>query len=98
MSFRESAPGRPIDLSKAIAAQMHLIMVGMLLAGALIDSSVGEVLKCLDNAGRSQAGKMRRHKEGKLIRQVLGGKCDVNPNQAFLNELSLTPSRWCSQL
>jgi len=63
MSFRESAPG--IHFSKAIAAQMHLVMVGVLLAGALIDSFDGEVLKPLDNAGRSQAGKKRRHKGGK---------------------------------
>ena len=91
MSFRESAPR--IHFSKAIAAQMHLVMVGVLLAGALIDSFAGEVLKPLDNAGRSQAGKKATTQGRKMIGPVLDGKCDVNQLQAFLNELSLTPRR-----
>jgi hypothetical protein len=44
---------------------MLLVLVGVLLVVALIDSLAGGVLKRLDNAGRTQAAKKRGHKRGK---------------------------------
>ena len=44
---------------------MVLVMVGVLLVVALIDSLAGGMLKRLDNAGHTHPGKKRRHKRGK---------------------------------
>ena len=44
---------------------MLLVLVGVLLVVALIDSLAGGVLKRLDNAGRTQAPRKRGHKRGK---------------------------------
>ena len=44
---------------------MLLVLGGVLLVVALIDSLAGDVLKRLDNAGRTQATKKRGHKRGK---------------------------------
>ncbi len=44
---------------------MLLVLVGVLLVVALIDSLAGGVLKRLDNAGRTQAAKKRKPKRVK---------------------------------
>ena len=44
---------------------MLLVLVGVLFVVALIDSLAGGVLKRLDNAGRTQAAKKRKHKRAK---------------------------------
>jgi hypothetical protein len=44
---------------------MLLVMVGVLLVVALIDSLAGGLLKRLDNAGRTHPSKKRKHKQGK---------------------------------
>ena len=42
-----------------------LVIVGVLLVVALIDSLAAGVLKRLDSAGRTQVAKKRKHKQGK---------------------------------
>ena len=44
---------------------MLLVIVGVLLVVALIDSLAAGVLKRLDKVGRTQAAKKRKHKQGK---------------------------------
>jgi hypothetical protein len=44
---------------------MILVMVGVLLVVALLDSLAGGMLKRLDNAGRTHASKKRKHRQGK---------------------------------
>jgi hypothetical protein len=44
---------------------MLLVMVGVPLVVALIDSLAGGMLKRLDNLGRTDASKKRKHRQGK---------------------------------